>query len=174
MSTIDGKDAAARKAAPMASGLLDYFPDALIAVAELSKIGNDQHNPGQPLHWSRGKSNDHPDCLVRHLVDRGRIDTDGVRHSAKVAWRALAILQLEIEAAMTMTMTSTTADIPSFEKMIQAWGARERRVGKPTRRVLENHRAKVDRCSIKDAKRRDALVPGRRATDYPRAPEREQ
>lgn len=86
-----------RKAIPIATGVIDYFPDALMEVAKLSKIGNDQHNPGQPLHWSRGKSDDHPDCLMRHFLDRGTVDTDGARHSAKVVWRALAILQLEIE-----------------------------------------------------------------------------
>ena len=87
-----------RKAMPMASGVLDYFPDALAEVAKVSKIGNDQHNPGQPLHWARGKSMDHPDCIVRHLVDRGTVDTDGGLHSAKLAWRALALLQEECEA----------------------------------------------------------------------------
>lgn len=97
MSKIDGMDAAARKAHPLFTGCLAYFPDALLEVAHLSKIGNDQHNPGQPLHWSRGKSNDHADCLVRHQLDHGRRDVDGERHSAKVAWRALAQLQLEIE-----------------------------------------------------------------------------
>lgn len=91
--------AAARKALPVATGCLDYFPDALLAVAELSRIGNEQHNPGQPLHWDRSKSQDEADALLRHLIDRGTIDTDGVRHSAKVAWRALALLQKEIEAA---------------------------------------------------------------------------
>lgn len=91
-------EAAARKDVPMARGLLDYFPKALVAVAEVSRIGNDQHNPGQPIHWSRGKSDDHADCVVRHLLDRGTVDTDGVRHSAKVAWRALALLQIELEA----------------------------------------------------------------------------
>lgn len=91
-------DAKARKALPVCTGVLDYFPDALAAVAEVSRIGNDAHNPGQPLHWSRGKSMDHADCLLRHLVERGTVDADGGRHSAKVAWRALAILQLEIEA----------------------------------------------------------------------------
>ena len=90
-------DAKARKDVPMARGLLDYFPDALAAVAELSRIGNDQHNPGQPMHWAREKSTDHADCAVRHLVDRGKLDTDGVRHSTKLAWRALALLQLELE-----------------------------------------------------------------------------
>jgi hypothetical protein len=90
-------DAAARKAIPVASGCLDYFPQALLAVAELSRIGNDQHNPGAPLHWDRTKSQDEADALLRHLIDRGEVDTDGVRHSAKVAWRALALLQKEIE-----------------------------------------------------------------------------
>lgn len=91
-------DAKARKALPIITGVLDYFPDAIAEVAELSRIGNDQHNPGQPLHWSKHKSSDHVDCLGRHLIDRGTRDTDKVRHSTKVAWRALAALQIEIEA----------------------------------------------------------------------------
>lgn len=91
------RDAAARKALPICSGVIDYFPDALAAVAECSRVGNEQHNPGQPLHWAKEKSFDHEDALVRHLMDRGKIDSDGVRHSAKVAWRALAMLQTEID-----------------------------------------------------------------------------
>ena len=91
--------AAERKAHPLMTGCLDYFPDALLAVAELSKIGNDQHNPGEPLHWARDKSKDHADCAGRHLIDRGKIDTDGVRHTTKAAWRILAELQLELEEA---------------------------------------------------------------------------
>lgn len=86
-----------RKALPIASGVLDYFPDALLAVAEVSRIGNEQHNPGQPLHWAKEKSTDEADALMRHLLDRGKLDTDGTRHSAKVAWRALALLQRELE-----------------------------------------------------------------------------
>ena len=92
-------DATERKSIPMATGLLDYFPLALAEVAKLSKIGNDQHNPGQPMHWARGKSTDHADTILRHLIDRGTIDTDGVRHATKVAWRALAMLQQELEDA---------------------------------------------------------------------------
>lgn len=91
-------DAAARKAVPLASGCLDYFPDALAAVARLSQAGNDQHNPGQPLRWDRAKSGDEADALLRHLSQRGTVDSDGIRHSAKVAWRALALLQKELEA----------------------------------------------------------------------------
>lgn len=90
-------DPKARKTMPMARGLLDYFPDACAAVAHVSFVGNEQHNPGQPMHWARGKSSDHADCIVRHLIERGSVDTDGLAHSAKLAWRALANLQIEIE-----------------------------------------------------------------------------
>jgi hypothetical protein len=81
----------------MAEGLLWYFPNALAEVARVSKAGNDQHNAGQPLHHARHKSTDHADCIIRHLVDAGTIDSDGMRHTAKVAWRALAMLQEELE-----------------------------------------------------------------------------
>ena len=90
--------AAERKEHPVTSGVLDYFPDAIVEIAHVSYLGNEQHNPGQPLHWSREKSGDHADCVARHLLDRGKRDSDGCRHTAKMAWRALALLQLEIEA----------------------------------------------------------------------------
>jgi hypothetical protein len=92
-------DAGARKDIPMVRGLLDYFPAALAAVAVVSRVANEQHNPGQTMRWARNKSTDHADCIVRHLVDRGKIDSDELRHSAKIAWRALALLQEELEAA---------------------------------------------------------------------------
>ncbi len=90
-------DAKERKGLPVYSGVLKYFPDAILAVAECSRIGNDQHNAGKPLHWDRSKSGDELDALTRHLIQAGTTDSDGVRHSAKVAWRALANLQKEIE-----------------------------------------------------------------------------
>jgi len=86
-----------RKAVPLASGVMDYFPAALAEVAKVSFKGNEQHNPGQPLHWARGKSTDHADTMLRHFLERGTIDTDGTRHSAKMVWRALALLQMELE-----------------------------------------------------------------------------
>lgn len=92
-------DAAERKNIPIGTGCLDYFPAALAEVAKISKAGNDQHNPGQDLHWARGKSNDQADTIIRHYLERGGFDNDGQRHSAKLAWRALALLQLELEAA---------------------------------------------------------------------------
>jgi hypothetical protein len=96
-ATTFPETAEGRKRRPVASGVLDYFPDALVAIAEVSWTGNEQHNPGQPLHWARGKSGDHADALVRHLMQRGMLDSDKLRHSAKAAWRALALLQEEIE-----------------------------------------------------------------------------
>jgi len=91
-------DAKTRKNLPIARGVLDYFPDAIAAVADVSRIGNEQHNPGEPMHWAKEKSTDHADCIARHLIDRGKRDADGTRHSAKLAWRALALLQIELDA----------------------------------------------------------------------------
>ncbi len=102
-------EAATRKALPLARGVLDYFSDALLAVAEVSRVGNEQHNPGQPIHWNKEKSTDEADALLRHLIDRGKLDTDGLRHSAKVAWRALALLQREIEAERHPTEKNSSA-----------------------------------------------------------------
>lgn len=86
-----------RKRFPMARGLIDYFPDALAEVSHISFLGNEKHNPGEPVHWARGKSMDHADCCMRHLTERGTRDVEGVRHSAQLAWRALALLQEELE-----------------------------------------------------------------------------
>jgi len=86
-----------RKRTPIFSGVLKYFPLAIAEVSRVSLAGNEQHNPGTDLHWDRSKSKDEADALVRHLIDSGKIDTDGIRHTAKVAWRALALLQKELE-----------------------------------------------------------------------------
>lgn len=94
------EEAQLRKDAPVFSGVLKYFPDAILEVARVSKKGNDQHNPGEPLHWNRALSTDEEDAMVRHTIDIAKgifFDTDGQRHSAKIAWRALANLQKEIE-----------------------------------------------------------------------------
>ena len=90
-------DAKERKDTPVFSGVLKYFPLALAEVARTSKAGNDQHNPGKSLRWTRSKSGDELGALARHLLEAGTIDTDGIRHSAKVAWRALANLEKELE-----------------------------------------------------------------------------
>ena len=86
-----------RKDRPVFTGVLKYFPDAIMEIAKVSLAGNIQHHPDKPLHWDRDKSTDDYDALARHLIDAGTIDSDGIRHTAKVAWRALACLQKEIE-----------------------------------------------------------------------------
>lgn len=96
-NTIMEKDKDKRKQIPIYTGLIKYFPKALAEVARVSYIGNQQHHPDKPLHWDRAKSTDELDALGRHLIEAGTIDTDGVRHSAKVAWRSLANLEKELE-----------------------------------------------------------------------------
>lgn len=99
-------DSAERKNYPLASGCLNYFPAALAGVAKVSKIGNDKHNPGMPMHHARGKSGDHSDCILRHLVDtegllaaRRNGDINNVLaeqillEASQLAWRTLAYSQ---------------------------------------------------------------------------------
>lgn len=83
------EDSAERKTYPMHSGLLAYFPAALAEVAHHSYLGNEKHNPGQALHWARGKSDDHEDAAARHLTEGDLVGA---------AWRILAALQLRCEA----------------------------------------------------------------------------
>lgn len=90
------EDPKARKEVPLYSGLFAYFPLALIAVAQVSQAGMKQH---KTKGWDRSKSKDHKDCELRHLLEAGALDSDGHRHSAKRAWRALADLQVELEQA---------------------------------------------------------------------------
>jgi hypothetical protein len=95
--SLESGDKQFRKDRPIARGVLAYFPDALAEVANVSRVANEQHNPGQPMHWSYGKSMDHGDCILRHQIDFSEVDDDGLLHAAKVAWRALAQLQTLLE-----------------------------------------------------------------------------
>lgn len=89
-----------RKAYPVFTGLLMYFPDACAAVANCSHIANEQHNPGEPVHWDRSKSIGEGNEVLRHLMDgtRSPLDTDKVLHYSKAAWRMFELLQRQIEA----------------------------------------------------------------------------
>lgn len=99
-------DSNERKNYPILSGCIKYFPAALAGVSKVSKAGNDKHNPGEPLHHARGKSTDHADCIVRHLIDvqdliagdeRSALTPKGVEdlltEVSSLAWRALAYSQ---------------------------------------------------------------------------------
>lgn len=95
---IDSLSSEQRKELPLTTGVLDYFPLALLGVAKLSKQGNDKHNPGQPLHWARGKSMDQDDTIGRHLLTRDLRGADGMDHDLNMLWRTLARVQLRMEA----------------------------------------------------------------------------
>ncbi len=73
------KDSNERKEVPLYSGVLKYAPAALAGMAKISKAGNDKHNPGEELHHARGKSSDHGDCIVRHLVDVADLEAAIIR-----------------------------------------------------------------------------------------------
>lgn len=94
-------DPAKRKQYPLFTGLMEYFPDALLAVAHVSYVGDRQHNPGKkesdPVEWVRSKSTDQEDTTLRHLMEAPAKDSDGAYHRAKAVWRQLAQLQVEIE-----------------------------------------------------------------------------
>lgn len=88
-----------RKSIPVFTGCVSYFPDALKEVSKCSLAGQKQHNQGSKLYWDKTKSNDNSDALIRHLIDHEKnpVDDDGVLHLAKVAWRALAVLQIYLD-----------------------------------------------------------------------------
>lgn len=97
-------DSQERKNYPIYRGCLRYFPAALSGVARISKIGNDKHNPGKHMFHARGKSSDHGDCLLRHLMDLedmlAALSRDQsvskqsiLDEASSVAWRALALSQ---------------------------------------------------------------------------------
>jgi hypothetical protein len=88
--TILPEDAAERKTYPVYSGVINYFPNAFLAIANLSFRGNQQHHPDKPLHWDMSKSTDELDALMRHIIE-GEWDA--------VAWRALANLERELTNA---------------------------------------------------------------------------
>jgi hypothetical protein len=97
--TTKETEADERKATPIYSGVLKYFPKAIADLARCSLAGSRQHHGGTALWWDRSKSGDELDALTRHLMAAGTLDSDGVRHSTKVLWRAAANLEKELEDA---------------------------------------------------------------------------
>jgi hypothetical protein len=94
-------DAKGREQWPIYDYIYGYFPDALMEEIRVSWIGNQQHNPGEKMHWARDKSSDHMNKALRHIDDYARgtqKDVDGTYHLAKAIWRLKARLQLDIEA----------------------------------------------------------------------------
>ena len=123
-------DAAKRKATPVYSGFLAYFPDAIAEVARLSMDGNEQHNPGSPLHWDRSKSGDELDALARHLLDNAK--DGGIDHLRAVAWRAMAQLQKALEKQNSKTQKIAAANDLRREHATLGWSP-------PTRRDIQSY-----------------------------------
>ena len=129
-SLLDGMTGKERKEYPIVSGCLDYFRDALLEVSHVSWLGNQKHNPGQPLHWARGKSTDEIDALGRHLACREQMDKihpehEAIEEAAQMAWRSLAFLQKLLEAKYNLELPPGCKDIPWFN------GPRATPEGKP-------------------------------------------
>lgn len=83
----------ARKKAPVQAGFNDYFPEAIMAVAMMSYMANQKHNPTEELGWSWNRSDDHADCVARHALRDDTLDEFNLPHKVAKAWRAMADLQ---------------------------------------------------------------------------------
>ena len=83
------EDAKERKAIPVYTGFINYFPRAIAEVAKISLAGGIQHGQtAETLHWDRPKSGDELDAMMRHILDKDW---------AQVAWRAMANLEKYLE-----------------------------------------------------------------------------
>lgn len=79
-----------RKAIPVYSGFVKYFPRAICAISQHSLIGGIQHGQtAQSLRWDRSLSGDELDAMMRHIVEEDWV---------AVAWRAMANLEKHLEA----------------------------------------------------------------------------
>ena len=79
-----GNSSVERKAVPIYTAFIKYFPDAIIEVTKNSVRGNLQHNTPDKIFWDKDKSKDELDALMRHMIEEDW---------ASVAWRAMANLQ---------------------------------------------------------------------------------
>jgi hypothetical protein len=81
-------------------GLYDYFPRALMAVADISTIGAAKYSWGGWRHVADGYLR-YSDALGRHLLAEqieGKYDTQTSKlHAAHLAWNALARLELLLQ-----------------------------------------------------------------------------
>lgn len=89
---------ARRKDQPVTEGFFKYCPAAIRLASEISRLGNDKHNPGEPLHHARDKSGDHLDCVGRHLLDADSVDGDsGIIEAVNAFWRLGMYIQEKCE-----------------------------------------------------------------------------
>lgn len=81
---------------PVFRGLLDYFPRACLAIAQVSEAGAKKYSW---KGWEKVDDgvNRFSDALVRHIVNEsieGEYDPEGFLHKAQQAWNACAALEL--------------------------------------------------------------------------------
>lgn len=150
----DGYDA--RKELKLYDFMFGYFPLAWLEVVRVAVAGNNQHNPGEPMHWARGKSVDQLNTAFRHLFDHGCgeiKDGDGCYHLAKSVWRLMAELQLILEKEHDARGENKKQDRRGAEGrrrvVRQASAERARRTAprlpRRTSRVRVRHRGKAPR-----------------------------
>ena len=77
---------------------VSYFPDALVVAGRLCVASNEKHNPGEPVHWAKEKSNDHWGSWGRHTSNLRTVDPEsGMLHDISWLWRTCAINQTRID-----------------------------------------------------------------------------
>jgi hypothetical protein len=98
--------------APLFTLVMQYFPKALTAVANVSEYGLRKYNPGGPgTGWKRvpDGANRYGDGLVRHIVKESvegpyDLQDSGLAHAAQAAWNALARLEILLEDGLLLDM----------------------------------------------------------------------
>jgi hypothetical protein len=97
-------DSKTRKGIPVYRGFIKIFPDAVAAVAQLTAISTEKHNPGGDVGWQKDKSTDELDAQLRHMLDDAIApcsrDDEGAMHAVKIAWRGMANLQRLADAGV--------------------------------------------------------------------------
>lgn len=96
---------------PVFRGLIDYFPNACMAVAEVSQKGAEKYTWKGWIDVPDGQLR-YTDAVGRHLIKEcleGEIDPDfGLLHAAHLAWNAMARLELKLmEKKNAQTLSST-------------------------------------------------------------------
>ena len=148
-------DSAERKLVPIYSGFYRYFPAAIVGVAKLSMAGHLKHCAGfAELTHNRTASNDHADCVMRHVMDAMEASKRGDRARLQLeldalAWRSLAWSQVEKEndgaarapaASALDTASASASDDVILKSESESDPKRE------FRREIKGARFYVDRC----------------------------
>lgn len=81
---------------PVVKGFMAYFPNALAAVADVSKFGASKYDWGNWRHVDNGVER-YTEALGRHLLQDGVDSESGLLHAAHTAWNAMARLELMLQ-----------------------------------------------------------------------------